>query len=621
MIRRSFLHGQRPERSSPTPHPDDGDSIARGAALADGLSHPTDWVALARRCPPFARILIATTVNGRGETVCRKLSDWTARFARRPRWSRILAEFSDRVESHPADAQGVALASLAREVADRTGWAPFESAYWFALCGFPDELAATPVPLQPAMPSLEEGVVRCRFVARCLLNRGSTPVGASAGESLRHERLALLEERHPDIDWTGILAALPDAIEQPATEWTDELRARLYRQAEAAQLRADVDFRDALLAVAHADEPTELADAVIGVFTTGFFEEGAVWLSIDEGDHGVAAGRTETGPDGTITRTDFETSRLPTRFRWSRDLLDRDGDPIGRVYATEAPPDDQQTARFDAALHTIERLAADVRERSVLRRRVDRQSARLRETEEDGARALRSRLRSAIGEFGAGAGHEINNPLGTILGKVEWLCRDEIDPRRREAFGKIAEQVDRIRRMIRDLHFIGAPSIVPKEAASLETIVAQGVAEATASASATVGQLTVEPVDPHARVIGVEADLVRMVGELVRNAMEAAGPEGRVRVRVVDGGVIEIVDSGPGFTPHARRHAFDPFFSGRSAGRGLGMGLTVADRIAEDHRGRITIGHQRPTTVTALLPLAPETPETIHLPTGTSDPL
>ncbi|HEY1065726.1 MAG TPA: HAMP domain-containing sensor histidine kinase, partial [Pirellulales bacterium] len=48
-------------------------------------------------------------------------------------------------------------------------------------------------------------------------------------------------------------------------------------------------------------------------------------------------------------------------------------------------------------------------------------------------------------------------------------------------------------------------------------------------------------------------------------------------------------DDGPGLSARVRRHLFDPYFSGREAGRGLGFGLTKARRIVERHRGRIDV--------------------------------
>jgi signal transduction histidine kinase len=52
---------------------------------------------------------------------------------------------------------------------------------------------------------------------------------------------------------------------------------------------------------------------------------------------------------------------------------------------------------------------------------------------------------------------------------------------------------------------------------------------------------------------------------------------------------IAIIDNGPGLTPDAQRHAWDVYYSGREAGRGLGIGLSKLQRIVEGHRGRVWI--------------------------------
>ena len=77
-------------------------------------------------------------------------------------------------------------------------------------------------------------------------------------------------------------------------------------------------------------------------------------------------------------------------------------------------------------------------------------------------------------------------------------------------------------------------------------------------------------------------------------------PEVRVHVR----------DDGPGLQPEERRHVFDPFYSARQAGRGLGLGLSKAWRIVANHGGRIDVESQpgRGATFTIVLGLAGESP-------------
>ena len=53
--------------------------------------------------------------------------------------------------------------------------------------------------------------------------------------------------------------------------------------------------------------------------------------------------------------------------------------------------------------------------------------------------------------------------------------------------------------------------------------------------------------------------------------------------------MIRVTDDGPGITPEERRHIFDPFYSARQAGRGLGLGLSKCWRIVTNHGGRIEV--------------------------------
>ena len=85
-----------------------------------------------------------------------------------------------------------------------------------------------------------------------------------------------------------------------------------------------------------------------------------------------------------------------------------------------------------------------------------------------------------------------------------------------------------------------------------------------------------------------------MIGEalraLIRNSIEAIGCQGTIVVSLVQHPgqhMIHVADSGPGLSDKARQHAFDPYFSGREAGRGLGFGLCKAWRIAGLHAGRL----------------------------------
>jgi signal transduction histidine kinase len=102
---------------------------------------------------------------------------------------------------------------------------------------------------------------------------------------------------------------------------------------------------------------------------------------------------------------------------------------------------------------------------------------------------------------------------------------------------------------------------------------------------------------------------------LLRNALEALGSQGHIHVRVARNDTertlqVEVEDSGCGIPAEIRPFIFDPFFSGREAGRGLGFGLSVAWRIITDHGGTIRVDDDAMpgTRIAIFFPLADQPP-------------
>jgi signal transduction histidine kinase len=214
-------------------------------------------------------------------------------------------------------------------------------------------------------------------------------------------------------------------------------------------------------------------------------------------------------------------------------------------------------------------------------------------------RRLRDAKLAALAEFAAGAGHEINNPVATIHGRAQQLLRSESDPARRRALASIASQALRIRDMIGDLMLFGRPpepEPVWIDLAEVAREVAGPLAERFAEAGVS---LTVEAPQP----VPVFADPLQIAVALtavVENALNAASAGGHVRIAADEpDGVpaLTVTDDGPGFSNADREHAFDPFYSGRQAGRGLGFGLPKAWRIVTLAGGEIDISSRPGETV------------------------
>lgn len=208
------------------------------------------------------------------------------------------------------------------------------------------------------------------------------------------------------------------------------------------------------------------------------------------------------------------------------------------------------------------------------------------------AQRLHERKLDALGELAAGAGHEINNPLAVISGQAQYLLNHETDPTRCRPLQTIIGQAQRIHLTLTDLMQFARPPVPhpqPVEVGDLMRTAAAGL-----ELLAEQRQVRLVIALP-TTVLALQADAAQVKTALtclLRNAIEAAPAEGwaAVRVEIVDEQTLEIVveDNGPGPNALDREHLFDPFYSGRKAGRGRGLGLPTAWRLARQHGGDVS---------------------------------
>lgn len=203
----------------------------------------------------------------------------------------------------------------------------------------------------------------------------------------------------------------------------------------------------------------------------------------------------------------------------------------------------------------------------------------------------------SLAELAAGAGHEINNPLAVIAGRAELLLRQETHPGRRHDLATIHAQAFRVRTLISDLMLFARPPEPRRIETQLEELVREVIAGAAARALAREVRVNVNVVGDVPRVSIDPTHMAVALSALLDNAIEAS-PTGRVVTVSIETAMIQhdshfvrltVSDDGPGISPEVRRHLFDPFFSGRQAGRGLGMGLAKAWRIVTSHGGTLRV--------------------------------
>ena len=228
--------------------------------------------------------------------------------------------------------------------------------------------------------------------------------------------------------------------------------------------------------------------------------------------------------------------------------------------------------------------------------------------------ALEQEKLAALGEFAYGASHEINNPLANISTRAQAMLLQEPDPEKRRMLAIIHTQALRANEMIADVMLFARPPEPVRRPVDWVAIVDAVLAELRDEADSQ-GTLLARLGGEEPLIVLADATLLAMaVRAVCVNALEALGAEGRVEVAVeraaVDGELgdwacLIVRDTGPGIPPHVRRHLFDPFFSGREAGRGLGLGLSKAWRVVTLHGGRIDVASEprEGTRFTIRLPL------------------
>lgn len=231
-----------------------------------------------------------------------------------------------------------------------------------------------------------------------------------------------------------------------------------------------------------------------------------------------------------------------------------------------------------------------------------------RDADERAAALHREKLAS-LAEFAAGAGHEMNNPLAVISGRAQLLLAGERDPARRRDLAAIQQQAGRVHEMIADLMLFARPPAPRKEPCDLAVLVERVARELGPSAAERGIQLETRLearlgpawVDPNQLIVALRA--------LVENALRAVPRAGRITIRLrmapspAVGAELVVADNGPGLAPLVRRHLFDPYFSGYPAGRGLGLGLSKAWRIARLHGGDLTVAPESEPGATFVLSL------------------
>lgn len=214
-------------------------------------------------------------------------------------------------------------------------------------------------------------------------------------------------------------------------------------------------------------------------------------------------------------------------------------------------------------------------------------------------RLLRNGFASEVGKakqemlyhLAYGLSHEINNPLANISTRAQLLVSMAKTEKEKQFLGQIIAQSQRAFEMLGDMMQCAKQPCVQPKWFDPATLLKSTVESFMHVAHETIQWHIQIPEQPP--LLYSDPDLVATILDiLIQNSLDAVGGRGTIVVSLLSNGShceFKIQDTGHGLSVEARRHAMDPFYSGRDAGRGIGLGLCKANHFAQALNGQLSI--------------------------------
>lgn len=216
-----------------------------------------------------------------------------------------------------------------------------------------------------------------------------------------------------------------------------------------------------------------------------------------------------------------------------------------------------------------------------------------------------SRRLAALGSMAAGIAHEVRNPLGTLRGLAHFFgAEDGASKACREYSKFMISEVDRLNQLVTELLEFGAPRDINFAKIDIEAMAEKTVTLVEKDLVEKNIRL-LHQYDKNTELYGDADLLIQTLLNLLQNSIQATPSGGEISLNIVcseETCRISVSDSGTGMSEETKSKMFDPFFTTRNSGTGLG--LAVSHRMVERHKGYFEINSavNEGTTITIVLP-------------------
>jgi two-component system, NtrC family, sensor kinase len=272
------------------------------------------------------------------------------------------------------------------------------------------------------------------------------------------------------------------------------------------------------------------------------------------------------------------------------ELLLRGGN--GRLFPTLVSATTER-AEQDGKLEAIHFLVKDISQRQAMEKQL-----------------LMADKLSSIGQLAAGVAHEVNNPLGMILGYTQLLIRgEEAGTQRYDDLRTIEKHTRTCKTIVERLLNFARSTQTLREPGDIH-----GVLEEVLGLLRRPLELDGISIEKEFDVgippLSLDKEKMRQVFmNLLVNARQAIGKQGKIRLITRydpdrEEVMVQVIDSGCGIHPDDLNRVFDPFFTTKATGEGTGLGLSVSYGIVQDHKGHLLVNSEpgKGSTFTLILP-------------------